>query len=394
MKICLFSEFSRDAASCILMEGRAACLADMGHAVCMIVQPFKNMAFNSSTVETKGHLKTLPLYNLWFSRTSLISRLKGLIYLLGYQIPLAFWYMRKSSLVVLQSPQPLSFLYALLLKISGFRGKVVCILDDWAGIGGFATMRHADSLIARLILTFTDEVTPLFCDGLQCASKLQLIKSNYSRKLASRTIYLPNGTAALIPENELISHEGEIHVGYVGTFKSSLLINFLVEVISSACLAEPRLRFHLIGGGDQLTNLQQQLDKRQLSGNCIVFGMIPHNDVLARLRNLDICIITLSDTFPEAYLDSSRSSTKLFEYMAAGKAIIASKTGEPSEILVHMQSGILCPNDADIFAKALSLLASDPILRNRLGQNGYELYDRNFRQEILMQKLLDWAKTL
>ena len=63
------------------------------------------------------------------------------------------------------------------------------------------------------------------------------------------------------------------------------------------------------------------------------------------------------------------SPLKLFEYMAAGKAIVASNLPAIREILTHDVNAVLVtPGDADALAAGICRLADDAALRALLGQ--------------------------
>ena len=56
--------------------------------------------------------------------------------------------------------------------------------------------------------------------------------------------------------------------------------------------------------------------------------------------------------------------------MAAGKAIIAARTGQNAEVIEHGHTGLLYePGNADDLTSALSKLMGDSELRRILGQN-------------------------
>jgi glycosyltransferase involved in cell wall biosynthesis len=62
------------------------------------------------------------------------------------------------------------------------------------------------------------------------------------------------------------------------------------------------------------------------------------------------------------------SPTKLFEYMAAGKAIVASRLGQIGEVLEHGVTGWMVePGSVDELGEALVAVAADPELRRELG---------------------------
>jgi glycosyltransferase involved in cell wall biosynthesis len=59
---------------------------------------------------------------------------------------------------------------------------------------------------------------------------------------------------------------------------------------------------------------------------------------------------------------------KLYEYMAAGLALVGSRVGQVSEVVRDGETGLLVPpGDAVALADAIARLRGDPALRARLG---------------------------
>jgi glycosyltransferase involved in cell wall biosynthesis len=62
------------------------------------------------------------------------------------------------------------------------------------------------------------------------------------------------------------------------------------------------------------------------------------------------------------------SPTKVFEYMAMGKGIVASRLEQIADVLDHDRTAWLVqPGDVDALVDGLRVLADDPERRNRLG---------------------------
>jgi len=96
-------------------------------------------------------------------------------------------------------------------------------------------------------------------------------------------------------------------------------------------------------------------------------GSLPPAQVVEYLDASDILV---SPHIPMP--DGSRffgSPTKLFEYMAMGKAIIASRLEQLGEVLTHGQSAwLVTPGDGQELAQAIVRLAHDPAMRDTLGR--------------------------
>jgi glycosyltransferase involved in cell wall biosynthesis len=68
-------------------------------------------------------------------------------------------------------------------------------------------------------------------------------------------------------------------------------------------------------------------------------------------------------------LESDGMSRALFEYLASGRAVIASRVGAAAEVIRDGETALLVPGgDAPELARALERLLDDPALRHRLGQ--------------------------
>jgi glycosyltransferase involved in cell wall biosynthesis len=99
---------------------------------------------------------------------------------------------------------------------------------------------------------------------------------------------------------------------------------------------------------------------------CVFTGLVPQEEGPSYLA---ACDVLSSPHVPNA--DGSPffgSPTKLFEYMAMGKAIVASNLEQIGEVLEHGRTAWLVPpGDADALADGVRRLIDDPSLRAALG---------------------------
>jgi len=98
-------------------------------------------------------------------------------------------------------------------------------------------------------------------------------------------------------------------------------------------------------------------------------GLVRQEQTPGLLAACDLCVaphVANSDGSP-----FFGSPTKLFEYLAAGRAVIASRLGQLGEVLEHDRNAWLVPpGDPAALAEAIVRLARDPALRARLGREG------------------------
>ncbi|MFP4322090.1 MAG: glycosyltransferase [Anaerolineales bacterium] len=97
----------------------------------------------------------------------------------------------------------------------------------------------------------------------------------------------------------------------------------------------------------------------------VAVGSVPPTDVPRYLAAADVCLITSPENEFFAY---ETSPMKLFEYMMAGRAIIASDLPSTREVVQHQVSAYLVPpSDVAALAGAIEHLRADADLRARLG---------------------------
>jgi glycosyltransferase involved in cell wall biosynthesis len=152
--------------------------------------------------------------------------------------------------------------------------------------------------------------------------------------------------------------------GFVGTFGPWHGVLTLAEAI--ALLPENGVRFLFVGAGMFRDEVERIISEAGRSQQVIFAGQVEHKKVPALL---DACDILLSPHVPMT--DGSEffgSPTKLFEYMAMGKAIVASRLGQIAEVLDDEETALLVePGDARQLADAILRLHNSRELRERLG---------------------------
>ena len=160
----------------------------------------------------------------------------------------------------------------------------------------------------------------------------------------------------------------DVLIGFVGSFSLWHGIEVLQEAIASLLKSRQpcRLRFVLIGEGLLQREMRAALAGYEETGEAIFTGSVPREKVV---EYLDACDILVAPHIPMP--DGSRffgSPTKLFEYMAMGKGIVASRLDQLAEVLEHDRNAVLVtPGDPEELAEAILRLALDPHKRVKLG---------------------------
>ncbi len=137
-----------------------------------------------------------------------------------------------------------------------------------------------------------------------------------------------------------------------------------------ALLARPdmpaNLHLLIVGEGPAMEDLAFQARSLAVAQRVTFAGLVDRYRIARHLAAFDVALLPKCVDYC--------SPLKLFEYMAAGKAIVAPDQANIREILVSGESGLLFrPDLPESLDNALLSLAKDDTLRERLGQSARAL---------------------
>jgi glycosyltransferase involved in cell wall biosynthesis len=157
-----------------------------------------------------------------------------------------------------------------------------------------------------------------------------------------------------------------IVAGFVGTFGAWHGVEVLARAVKPTVERDRRIHFLIVGDGKLRPEVERILREDGVESSVTLTGSVPHRQVPAHLAASDIL---LSPHVQNA--DGSTffgSPTKLFEYMAMGKAIVASSVGQISQVIHDGENGLTMQHrDHEDLAAKICLLAGNDELRRRLG---------------------------
>jgi len=169
-----------------------------------------------------------------------------------------------------------------------------------------------------------------------------------------------------MPLRRRLGLTGRFVAGFVGTFGAWHGVEVLARAVRPTVKRNSDVHFLIIGDGKLRPEVERILQEDGVASSVTLTGSIPHRDVPEYLAASDIL---LSPHVHNA--DGSTffgSPTKLFEYMAMGKPIVASGVGQIGQVIHNGVNGLLMDhrNHEDL-AEKICLLAEDKALRQRLG---------------------------
>jgi len=163
---------------------------------------------------------------------------------------------------------------------------------------------------------------------------------------------------------------GKTVIGFIGTFGrwhgAEVLAEAFGRMINANKYLHDDLRLLMIGDGLTMPSVKSNIEKYGVGEISTLTGFVPQEQGPAHLA---ACDILASPHVPNK--DGSPffgSPTKLFEYMAMGKGIVASDLDQIGEILEHnVTAWMVPPGDPEELAAGLLKLVEDPGLGERLG---------------------------
>jgi glycosyltransferase involved in cell wall biosynthesis len=180
---------------------------------------------------------------------------------------------------------------------------------------------------------------------------------------------------------------GSFTVGFVGSMKPWHGLDVLVEAFARLHDRAPDARLLLVGDGPARADVCADLSARGLAGVVHSTAAVAPREVPALLTSVDAAVAPYAPASGFYF-----SPLKVYEYMAAGRAVVASRVGQLEAVIRHDVNGLLCPpGDAAALAAALERLRCEPALRARLGRAARATVLGNHTWDAVAARVLELA---
>jgi glycosyltransferase involved in cell wall biosynthesis len=179
------------------------------------------------------------------------------------------------------------------------------------------------------------------------------------------TLVLPNGVdLELFGSLRRRSIPGKFTVGFVGSLKPWHGIENLLEAFATLAGESPEYHLLVVGDGPLREWLDAFVRRSSLTSRVSLIGSVEKKRIPEMLAQMQVAVAP----YPEI-ADFYFSPLKLFEYMAAGCAIVASNIGQAGEILLDGKNALLTrPGSAADLVEKIRLLRDDARLREAISR--------------------------
>jgi len=214
----------------------------------------------------------------------------------------------------------------------------------------------------------------------------------FERVDSTKVRYVPNGIPAMAAGDGLelrrsLRADPETPlIGTVCALRPQKSIDVLLAATALLVIERPDLRVVIVGEGPERLRLERLSEELGLAANVEFLGSRAHEDLPDILAAIDIVVSSSSfEGMPLAVI----------EWMAAGKAIVATNVGGVPALIEDGVTGLLVDaGDPHQLAEAIARLLRDADLRSALGANAARRQQRTFDLRHMVSSLESLYETL
>lgn len=205
-------------------------------------------------------------------------------------------------------------------------------------------------------------------DGVVCISKLQKERMLETTSVDERQLLVAHDGVDLEAYSEISTAAARNRLGFdpdeqIVMYTGHLYRSKGVETLVRAA-ADFDAQCYIVGGYDE--DVSRITSQTSIPENVTFTGFVPPAEIPYYQTAADILVATVAD---DTGTHEFFSPLKIFEYMAAGKPIVASQKPGYDEILTHDRNGLfVAPESVDDLAVTVERLLTDPESRTEFGR--------------------------
>ncbi len=157
----------------------------------------------------------------------------------------------------------------------------------------------------------------------------------------------------------------------------------LLQTLKEVRAAVPNAVLLLVGEGRERAAILEQARELGLGDAVQLVGAVPHGQVRRYIEIADAAVIPHSNQY--------RSPIKMFEYMGAGKPVVAPGTPPIRSVIEHARDGLLFHPGGAGFSEALTAALSDPERARALGRAAREKIAQRYTWDAHARQILELA---
>jgi glycosyltransferase involved in cell wall biosynthesis len=178
--------------------------------------------------------------------------------------------------------------------------------------------------------------------------------------------------------------QATVRIGVVANLRPVKNIDGLIRVAANLCRQNTRVHFVVAGEGPSRQGLEEEIRTAGLGSRFRLMGAV--DDVPAFLASVDVAVLCSH---------SESMSNAILEYMAAGRAIVATDVGANARLVRDGREGLIVPpRDEKALAQGILRLLSDPPLALELGAAARRRAGAAFSRAAMVRRFEDFFVSL
>jgi glycosyltransferase involved in cell wall biosynthesis len=268
-------------------------------------------------------------------------------------------------------PLPTSFIPAYIIsKIH--RSKLFLDFDDWEKEGGLGFRMPFLSEFIDISIKKSDRVTVV-----------TNFLNNETLKLNKKVVFIPNG--ANVDFFKPSKSKNKNIVIFVGILFKTCDVDMVIRAMKYV----KNGKLIVVGDGPRRKEFEDLAQNIGVSDKVEFVGWIDRGKIPEYINSADIAVMPMKVNL----INKSRSPVKFGEYMASGKAIVASNVGIANDLIVNKENGLLV-SDTKQFGNAINLLLKDKNLRHKLEKNARKTAEKALDWKIIAGNLINAYETV
>ena len=213
---------------------------------------------------------------------------------------------------------------------------------------------------------------------------------NYLRRFNKNTHYIPTGVDLERFDFGLNKyHNSKITFSWIGTLYHKEMfenVHFIINAFNRLSNTYTHIRLEIVAQGKYFSEVKKVISAEAgLSSKIITKDWIEPEQIPIYLSGVDIGLLPL---IQNSKFNLAKSPTKLFEYMAMAKPVVASNIGEAKNIISSGENGFLA-NTSEEFTVMMEQLIKDATLREVIGLSALHTVERSYSLDSLGKQLFE-----
>lgn len=264
--------------------------------------------------------------------------------------------------------------------------------DDWeVKIYAISTQPGVLTNVIKHFLNTLEKILPKLADTVSVASK-RLEKECLELGVDKNSIFEAHVGADINKFHPLISGEKvrrQYNVSlplvlYLGQLHGGQYVELFIKTASKIINEyNQKFNFMIVGDGYMANSLKELARELKLNGHIIFTGAVSHELVPEYIAAADVCVAC----FEENEVTICKSPLKIVEYLASGKAVVASKVGDVPQMVG--EAGILTfPGDTQSLADGIVKIIQDSRLKTNLEKLARNKAETKYNWSVTAENIL------